>query len=142
MSATTTTAAATFQARKARTWLRRFLAFDAIGTGVNGLAYVVVSGPLGRLLGIDAGLLLGLGLGLVAYAAAVAALAARSSPPAFWVRVVVEANLAWTVLSFVALFAWLEPSTAGMAYGSFQALVVAAFAALQYTALRAQASVD
>ncbi|MFZ3560931.1 hypothetical protein [Streptomyces sp. BH055] len=121
-----------------RTWLRRLLAADALGTGLNGLAYVAASGPIGRFLGIDPGLLLGLGIGLVLYAAAVGALAARSSPPALGVRTVVEVNLAWTVLSFVALFAWLDPSTAGSVYGSFQAVVVAAFAAFQYAALRAQ----
>ncbi|MCX5530251.1 hypothetical protein OG785_06735 [Streptomyces sp. NBC_00006] len=139
MSATTLTSTPV-QAR--RTWLRRLLGADALGTGLNGLAYVAASGPIGRFLGIDPGLLLGLGAGLIAYAAAVAALAARSSPPALGVRTVVEVNLAWTVLSFVALFAWLEPSTAGMVYGSLQAVVVAAFAGLQYAALRGQPSAE
>ncbi|MFZ3567172.1 hypothetical protein ACOKM5_09465 [Streptomyces sp. BH097] len=134
MSATTLTTTPV----RARTWLRRLLAADALGTGINGLAYVAASGPIGRFLGIDPGLLLALGACLVGYAAAVGALAARSSPPALGVRTVVEVNLAWTVLSFVALFAWLDPSTAGSVYGSLQAVVVAAFAALQYAALRAQ----
>ncbi|MFJ9175240.1 hypothetical protein [Streptomyces sp. NPDC102360] len=40
----------------------------------NGLFYVAASGPIGRFLGIDPGLLLGLGIGLVLYAAAFAAL--------------------------------------------------------------------
>ncbi|MGD6755491.1 hypothetical protein [Streptomyces sp. BH105] len=135
MSATTL---ATTPVQARTTWLRRLLAADALGTGLNGLAYVAASGPIGRFLGIDPGLLLGLGIGLVLYAAAVGALTARSSPPALGVRTVVEVNLAWTVFSFVALFAWLDPSTAGSVYGSFQAVVVAAFAALQYAALRAQ----
>ncbi|MGW2345077.1 hypothetical protein [Streptomyces sp. NPDC001661] len=138
MSATTLTTTPV----QARTWLRRLLAADALGTGINGLAYVAASGPIGRFLGIDPGLLLALGVGLTVYAAGVGALAARSSPPALGVRTVVEANLAWTVLSFVALFAWLDPSTAGLVYGSLQAVVVAAFAALQYAALRAQLSAE
>ncbi|NEB75717.1 hypothetical protein G3I40_10825, partial [Streptomyces sp. SID14478] len=58
-------------------------------------------------------------------------------PPAFGVRVVVEANLAWTVISALALFVWLEPSTAGMTYGLLQAVVVAGFAAAQHVLLRA-----
>ncbi|WP_425827684.1 hypothetical protein [Streptomyces fractus] len=127
---------------QARPWLRRLLGADALGTGVNGLAYVAASGPIGRFLGIDPGLLLGLGVGLIAYAAAVGALAARSSPSALGVRTVIEVNLAWTVLSFVALFAWLDPSTAGTVYGSLQAVVVAVFAALQYAALRAEPSAE
>ncbi|MFV2120002.1 hypothetical protein ACE14D_16800, partial [Streptomyces sp. Act-28] len=60
-----------------RTMLRRFLALDAVVTGANGLAYVAASGPLGRLLGVDATLLLALGAFLVAYAAAVGAVASR-----------------------------------------------------------------
>ncbi|MFF3492833.1 hypothetical protein ACFYWS_15910 [Streptomyces sp. NPDC002795] len=139
MSATTL---ATTPAQARTTWLRRLLAADALGTGANGVAYVAASGPIGRFLGIDPGLLLGLGAGLIAYAAAVGVLAARSSPPAVGVRTVVEVNLAWTVLSFVALFGWLDPSTAGTAYGSLQAVVVAAFAALQYAALRGQPTAD
>lgn len=31
------------------TWLQRFLALDAVVTTVNGIAYLVASGPLGRL---------------------------------------------------------------------------------------------
>ncbi|WP_414720528.1 hypothetical protein [Streptomyces sp.] len=47
--------------------LRRLLALDAAVTGVNGLAYLVLSGPLGRLLGVDTGLLAGLGAFLLLY---------------------------------------------------------------------------
>jgi hypothetical protein len=50
----------------------------------------------------------------------------------------VEANLAWTAVSLVALALWLTPSTAGAVWTVLQSLVVAAFAALQYTALRAR----
>ncbi|RFU85793.1 hypothetical protein DY218_15420 [Streptomyces triticagri] len=120
-----------------RTALRRFLAADALVTSANGLAYLALSGPLGRLLGVDSGLLLPLGAGLVAYAVAVGLIARRAEPPALAVRAVVEANLAWSALSLVALFAWLSPSTAGAVWIPLQALVVAGFAALQHTAQRA-----
>ncbi|RII12374.1 hypothetical protein DSC45_26275 [Streptomyces sp. YIM 130001] len=118
--------------------LRRFLAADAAVTSVNGLAYVALSGPLGRLLGVDGALLLALGIGLIAYAAAVGLLARRTDPPALPVRAVVEVNLAWSVLSLIALVAWLSPSTAGAVWIPLQALVVAGFAGLQYLALRAR----
>jgi hypothetical protein len=36
----------------ARVWLSRFLYLDAAVTGVNGLAYLVASRPLGELLGV------------------------------------------------------------------------------------------
>ncbi|MFJ8692981.1 hypothetical protein [Streptomyces roseolilacinus] len=120
-----------------RAMLRRFLALDAVVTGANGLAYAAASGPLGRLLGVDATLLLALGVFLTAYAAAVAVLASRRRPPAAAVTAVVDVNAVWAVLSLVALVAWLEPSTAGAVWIPVQAATVAAFAVLQWTSLRA-----
>ncbi|MEV5436813.1 hypothetical protein AB0K80_12385 [Streptomyces sp. NPDC052682] len=116
--------------------LRRFLALDAVVTGANALAYLALSGPLGRLFDVDGALLLGLGAFLALYAAGVGLLAARHAPPVPGVRAVVEANLAWSVLSLVALALWLTPSTAGAVWTVLQALVVAGFAALQHTALK------
>ncbi|GCB44485.1 hypothetical protein [Streptomyces sp. NL15-2K] len=118
------------------TMLRRFLALDAVVTGVNGLAYLAASGPLGRFLGADSGLLLALGAFLAVYAAAVGLLAARPRPAALPVRAVVEANLAWAALSFVALALWLSPTAAGAVWTVLQALTVAGFALVQYIALR------
>lgn len=120
-----------------RTMLRRFLALDAVVTGANGLVYALASGPIGRLLGVDATLLLELGLFLVAYGAGVAWLASRRQPPATAVKLVVDANVLWAVLSVIALVAWLEPSTAGALWIPAQAATVAGFAALQWSALRA-----
>jgi hypothetical protein len=121
-----------------QTALRRFLALDGAVTGANGLAYLTVSGPLGRLLGVDSGLLLGLGAFLAVYAAGVGLLASRARPAALAVRAVIEANLAWSALSLLALPLWLSPTTAGAVWTVFQALTVAGFAALQYAALRAR----
>lgn len=118
------------------TMLRRFLALDAVVTGVNGLAYVAASGPLGRLLGVDPALLLGLGVFLVLFAAAVGRLASRREPSGFLTRVVIEANLAWAVASVAALALWLTPTTAGAVWGLMQAATVGGFAALQFGALR------
>ncbi|MGW0815665.1 hypothetical protein ACWD00_20775 [Streptomyces viridiviolaceus] len=118
--------------------LRRFLALDAVVTGGNAVAYLALSGPLGRFLGEDSGLLLALGAFLAGYAAAVGLLAARRHPPALAVRAVVEVNLAWAALSFVALAVWLTPSTAGAVWTVLQALTVAGFALMQHAALRAR----
>lgn len=118
------------------TMLRRFLVLDAVVTGANGLAYLAASGPLGRFLGTDSGLLLGLGIFLTAYAAAVGLLAARARPAALPVRAVIEANLAWAALSLVALGLWLSPTTAGAVWTVLQALTVAGFALLQHAALK------
>ncbi|MFF8605957.1 hypothetical protein ACF06X_08475 [Streptomyces sp. NPDC015346] len=117
--------------------VRRFLALDAVVTGGNGLAYVAASGPLGELLGVDSGLLFGLGLFLTAFAAGVGRLASRPRPSALGVKLVVDANILWAVLSVVALVAWLEPTTAGLLWTPMQAATVAGFAGLQWAALRA-----
>ncbi|MFG2497706.1 hypothetical protein ACGFSB_05750 [Streptomyces sp. NPDC048441] len=120
-----------------RTMLRRFLALDAVVTTGNGLAYAAVSGPLGRFLGVDAGLLLTLGVCLTLYGAGVGYLASRKSPPTLLVQGVIEVNAVWAVLSVVALVAWLSPGTAGAVWIPLQAVIVAGFAAVQYAALRA-----
>ncbi|MFD5770766.1 hypothetical protein ACFWIN_33735 [Streptomyces sp. NPDC127049] len=120
-----------------RSMVRRFLALDAVVTGGNGLAYALAPGPLGELLGVDRTLLLGLGVLLTAYAAGVAWLAARPQPPALGVKLVIDINALWAVLSLVALVAWLEPTTAGLVWTPLQAGTVAGFALLQWAALRA-----
>ncbi|MFC4607011.1 hypothetical protein [Streptomyces maoxianensis] len=123
-----------------RTMLRRFLALDALVTGVNALAYVAASGPLGRLLGVDATVLVELGVFLALFGAGVGFLASRRQPPQLPVKLVVEANLLWAVLSVAALALWFEPTTAGIVWIPLQALTVAGFAVLQWSALRAAAT--
>jgi hypothetical protein len=120
-----------------QTMLRRFHALDALVTGVNGLAYVAASGPLGRVLGVDATVLVELGVFLVLFGAGVGFLAYRRQPPHLPVKLVVDANLLWAVLSIAALALWLEPTTAGAVWIPLQALTVAGFAVLQWSALRA-----
>ncbi|MFF7308092.1 hypothetical protein [Streptomyces sp. NPDC008137] len=122
--------------------LRRFLALDAVVTGANALAYLAFHGPLGRFLGAHSTLLLALGAFLAAYAACVGLLASRRQPPALGVRAVIEANLAWTVVSLAALALWLTPSTAGALWTVLQALTVAGFAVLQHTALKARQDIS
>ncbi|WP_404954395.1 hypothetical protein [Streptomyces sp. 147326] len=116
--------------------LRRFLALDSVVTTGNGLAYAAFSAPLGRLLGVGQGLLLGLGVLLVVYGAAVGLLASRRQPPAFPVKLVIETNYAWATLSLVSLAVWFTPTAAGAVWIPAQALTVAGFALLQQLALR------
>ncbi|MEV7081083.1 hypothetical protein AB0N88_21515 [Streptomyces sp. NPDC093516] len=134
----TTQLAALARTTEPQAALRRFLALDAVVTGANALAYLALSGPLGRFLGVDAALLLALGAFLAVYATGVGLLASRRRPPAPGVRTVVEANLAWAVLSLAALALWLSPSTAGAVWTVLQALTVAGFAALQHLSLKAR----
>ncbi|MEU0575741.1 hypothetical protein ABZ465_00230 [Streptomyces griseoincarnatus] len=120
--------------------LRRLLALDAAVTGANALAYLALSGPLGRFLGIGSGLLLALGAFLAVYAAGVGLLAARPHPPTAGVRGVVEANLAWTAASFLALALWLSPTAAGAVWVVLQALTVGGLTLMQHQALKARQS--
>lgn len=122
--------------RAPQTALRRFLALDSVVTTVNGLAYVALSAPLGRLLGVGQGLLLELGILLVAYGAGVGWLASRPQPPVLPVKLVIDTNYAWAALSLASLALWFEPTTAGLLWIPAQAVTVAGFAVLQQLALR------
>ncbi|MEW2353114.1 hypothetical protein [Spirillospora sp. NPDC029432] len=115
--------------------LRVALRLDAAVTGVNGLAYLALAGPLHDLLGLEAAPSRALGAFLLLYAAAVWAVSLRPRPLA--VTAVVEANVVWTVLSLAtAAMGWLSLNAVGVTWAVLQAAVVAGFAALQYTALR------
>ena len=110
------------------------LRLDAVVTGANGAAYLVLAGPLGDLLGLSPSLLRGAGAFLVAFAAAVW-LARPAAVPA-----IVAANVAWAAASITAAVAgWGSPTTAGTVWIVLQAIVVAGFAELQLTALRRRA---
>ncbi|MFD5148269.1 hypothetical protein [Streptomyces sp. NPDC058401] len=137
MSATLLTAVA--RTTVPRTALRRFLALDSVVSTGNGLAYVAFSAPLGRLLGVGQGMLLGLGVFLLLYGAGVGLLASRREPPVFPVKIVIEGNCAWAALSLVSLVVWFAPTAAGAVWIAAQALVVASFALFQQLALRAGA---
>ncbi|MEU9603327.1 hypothetical protein [Streptomyces sp. NPDC048057] len=117
--------------------LRRFLGLDAVVTGTNGIAYIAASGPLGRLLGVDSGLLLGVGIVILAYGLGVALVASRPEPHPAAVTAVVDINVVYAVVSILAVLLWFEPTTAGAVWIPLQALVVAGFGVAQWAALRA-----
>ncbi len=118
-------------------FLRLVLALDAAVTGVNGLAYLAGAGPLTDLLGPDAGVLRGLGIFLLGYAAAVGLLAARGTVSRVATMAVIGLNLAWALGSVAAvLTGLLEFTTIGAVWAIAQALVVAVFAELQIVGLR------
>ncbi|GAA1594754.1 hypothetical protein GCM10009678_91040 [Actinomadura kijaniata] len=121
----------------ARPMLRLALRLDAVVTGVNGLVHLALAGPVADLLGLPAGPGRAIGAFLLVYAAAVWAVSVPGRPRRVAVRAVVEANLLWTVLSVVAVVTgWLSLNALGSVWAVMQALVVAGFAAFQWTALR------
>jgi hypothetical protein len=117
--------------------LRLALKLDAIVTGVNDAAYLAAAGLLDSALGVEAGLLRGIGAFLLVFAAVVWIAATRKIVPPAAVRAVVTANAIWAADSLVVLAAgWLSPTTFGGVWIALQALVVAGFAGLQAYALR------
>ncbi|BDT86323.1 hypothetical protein FMUAM8_20870 [Nocardia cyriacigeorgica] len=106
-------------------------------TAANGLAYLALSGPIESLLGLDTAVGIPIGIFLTLYGIGVAlvGLPATINPAA--VRTVIAGNAAWVVLSLVALLTLdLDLTVAGAIWTVLQALVVGAFAALQYLGLR------
>ncbi|MEU5883781.1 hypothetical protein [Spirillospora sp. NPDC047279] len=117
--------------------LKLALRLDAVVTGVNGLAYLALAGPLEDLLGLAPAHAYVLGAFLLVYAVAVAAISRPARPHRTAVTAVIELNLLWTLLSVVTVVAgWLSLNAAGATWAVLQAMTVAGFAAVQYLALR------
>jgi hypothetical protein len=115
--------------------LRTALRLDAVVSGLNGAAYLLIAGPLSDLLGLSAGVLRAVGIFLLVYAAAVWLVGVRPVAPA--VRVVITGNLLWSAGSIAVVVADLgTPTTIGAVWLVLQAIVVAGFAALQIAGLR------
>ena len=121
--------------------LRLALRTDAVVSGVNGAAYLLVAGPLSGLLGLPAGVLRPVGLFLLLYAGAVWLVGERPAVPA--VRTVIIGNLLWTAGSLAVVAADLgTPSTIGAVWLVLQAAVVAGFALVQIAGLRRETAVS
>lgn len=134
------TAAPRLAAPTAGAPVRLALRLDAVVTAANALAYLAAAGPLAGLLGFDAAVLRGIGLFLLAFAAFVWQVGARTDPPAGAVRAVVAVNVAWVAGSLVLAALDLgSPSTAGTVWVVLQAAVVGAFAEAQLLLLRRRA---
>jgi len=117
--------------------LRFALTLDGVVTGAMGVAFVAGAALLDGWLGLPAGLIVGVGAFLTVYAGLVLRLATREAMPRVAVVAVIEANALWTAGSLLALaLDWHEPSVAGQVIIAVQAVGTAAFAALQYLALR------
>ncbi|WP_051515759.1 hypothetical protein [Candidatus Blastococcus massiliensis] len=115
--------------------LRLALRTDAVVSGLNGAAYLLLTGPLSDLLGLPSGHLRGLGIFLLVYAAGVWLVAERPLRPA--VGAVIVGNLLWVAGSLVVVAADVgTPTTTGAVWVVLQAVVVAAFAVLQFAGLR------
>lgn len=111
--------------------LRIALAIDAAGSAPIGLLQTAAAVATARLTGLSASLLLGTGLFMLIYAAALVVMARSASLPQGLVRVVVAGNFAWAVACVAAAGLLAGLTLVGVGYLLFQAAAVTAFAILQ-----------
>lgn len=122
-------------------FLRRALLADAVFSGISAIGLSFGTGVVAPLFNLPEALLRETGLFLIAYAALVGWLAARSSVPRALVVLVVAGNAAWTVASIALLFSgWVAPNILGEIVVVAQAIATGVFAELQYVGLRRSGS--
>lgn len=110
---------------------------DAVSCAATGALQLAFTGVLARLTGLPAPLLMGTGVFLLAYAAAAAFMASRSTPPRTLIGLVVVGNFGWAVACVALLVSGMFPVTAvGVAWVLAQAVCVIVLAELQWTGLR------
>ncbi len=121
--------------------LSRVMWLDAASCAATGALQVGLTDALARLTGLPAGLLLGSGVFLLAYAAAAAAMASRSTPPRTLIGLVVLGNFGWAAACAALLASGMFAVTAlGMAWVIAQAVTVVLLAEAQWMGLRASRS--
>ena len=133
---TTRTAPAASPLTRSGGLLRLALGLDAVVTGANGAAYLLGASLLDGPLGLSPGLLRGVGVFLLVYAAAVWFVATRRPIPGAAVEAVIGANLLWAAGSVAAVVGIGSLTGLGAGWLVLQAAVVAGFAAAQIAGLR------
>ena len=119
-------------------FLSRVMWVDAASCAATGALQVGLTDTLARLTGLPAGLLLGTGVFLLAYAALAAAMAMRATPPRTLIGLVVAGNFGWAAACAALLASGLFAVTAlGMAWVIAQAATVVLLAEAQWMGLRA-----
>lgn len=120
---------------------RSWFVLDAVVTGVNAVAYLAAAAVLADHLGSGPGTYRGVGAGLLLFAGAVGAYAARGTfDRRGWA--IVAVNSAWVVASLVVAVSGLGDFEAlGRTWIALQAIVVAGLTAAQIVALRDAPSV-
>jgi hypothetical protein len=117
--------------------VRRLLMADAVISGTTGLAMIAAAGLVEPLLNIPAPWLRTAGAALLPFAAMVWYFSRPSQLTRAKAWTVIVLNVSWVAASVLVLLGGvLEPSTLGIAFVVFQAVVVAALAELQVVGLR------
>ena len=112
-----------------RLTLRSSLLLDAGVCGAAGLLLLAASRQLGDTFDLPVMLLRVVGVVLIPYTALLVIIATRSSIAPAAVLTVISTNLLWTAGSFILLLSGqVDPNSLGIAFVTFQAVVVALFA--------------
>lgn len=118
-------------------FLRRVLLADAVASAATGLLLAFGAQPLAPLLGLPAVLMQTAGWMLLPFALLVALLALRRPISRAGTWAVIAVNAFWVLDSLALLvFGQVAPTLAGHAFVIAQAMVVALFAELEFSALR------
>jgi len=120
--------------------LRRALLGNAAFSGACAVPLIVVPGTVASWLGVsNSHALVGLGLGLLAFAGVLVALATRPRPPRSWVLAVIAADVFWVVGTAILLLSpWAGAfSSPGVWTLVLVAVVVSAWGFLQAAGVRA-----
>lgn len=127
---------------RSMTFLRRVLLVDAISSALMGAALLTLTDLFASLCNLPSQLLMESGLALLPFAAFVGYLASRLAPPRSGTWCVVALNAAWVLGSAALLLSGaIAPNAFGYAFIVIQAVVVGAFAELQYMGLRREPAV-
>lgn len=119
-------------------FLSRVMWVDAASCAATGALQIGFTDALARLTGLPAGLLIGTGVFLLAYAAAAAAMASRAVPPRTLIGLVAVGNFGWAAACVALLASGVFAVTAlGMAWVAAQAITVVVLAEAQWMGLRA-----
>ena len=118
-------------------FLPRVMWADAASCAATGALQVAFTGALARMTGLPAPLLVGTGVFLLAYAAAAAFMASRSTPPRTLIGLVAVGNFGWALACIALLVSGaFALSALGLAWVLAQVACVVLLAELQWIGLR------
>lgn len=122
--------------------VRPVLIIDALISGATGALLVIAAPMLESWLGLSAALLRYAGVILLPFAMVVGWLGSQAAPPRAAVKAIVATNFAWVAASILLLVAGgVNPTTLGIAFVLFQAIVVLVLGELQFMGLRKTAKI-
>lgn len=115
--------------------LRAALVIDAAASGATGLLQTAANGYTSALFGLPAGLVLGTGMFMLAYAATLVLMARSTTLPRSAALFVIVGNAGWALGCVVLAAVHAQLTALGLGYLLLQACAVAAFAGLQAAGL-------